>query len=60
VRLRPDAYCDAVLEAKNQGLPVKLGIEVDYVGSRQSGWLSCSSRTRGTRLGSVHWLDGGG
>jgi len=30
-----DAYCDAVLEAKRQGLPVKLGLEVDYVGGRQ-------------------------
>ena len=30
-----DAYCDAVLEAKRQGLPVKLGLEVDYVGARQ-------------------------
>ena len=27
-----DAYVDAVLEAKRQGLPVKLGLEVDYVG----------------------------
>ena len=30
-----DAYCDAVLEAKRRGLPVKLGLEVDYVGARQ-------------------------
>src|SRR5437764_3269112 len=30
-----DAYVDAVLEAKLQGMPVKLGLEVDYVGDRQ-------------------------
>jgi histidinol-phosphatase (PHP family) len=30
-----EAYCDAVLEAKRRGLPVKLGLEVDYVGARQ-------------------------
>lgn len=28
------AYCEAVLEAKRRGLPVKLGIEVDWVPSR--------------------------
>jgi histidinol-phosphatase (PHP family) len=30
-----DEYCDAVLEARRRGLPVKLGLEVDYVGERQ-------------------------
>jgi histidinol-phosphatase (PHP family) len=30
-----DTYCDAVLEAKRQGLPVKLGLEVDFVRDRQ-------------------------
>jgi histidinol-phosphatase (PHP family) len=30
-----DDYCDAVLEAKRRGLPVKLGLEVDYVAERQ-------------------------
>ena len=30
-----EAYCEAVLEAKRRGLPVKLGLEVDYVGARQ-------------------------
>ncbi|HLY93904.1 MAG TPA: PHP domain-containing protein, partial [Gaiellaceae bacterium] len=29
-----DAYVDAVLEAKRRGLPVKLGIEVDWMGER--------------------------
>jgi histidinol-phosphatase (PHP family) len=54
-----DAYCDAVVEAKRQGMPVKLGIEVDYIPGRE----------RETRdilepypwdfvLGSVHWIEG--
>ena len=30
-----DAYCNAVVEAKRMGLPVKLGLEVDFVGERQ-------------------------
>ena len=30
-----DAYCDVILEAKRRGLPVKLGLELDYVGERQ-------------------------
>ena len=30
-----DRYCDTILDAKRQGLPVKLGLEVDYVGDRQ-------------------------
>jgi histidinol-phosphatase (PHP family) len=31
-----DAYVGAVLEGKSQGLPVKLGLEVDFVGERQA------------------------
>jgi histidinol-phosphatase (PHP family) len=30
-----DTYVDAVLEAKRRGLPVKLGLEVDYVPGRE-------------------------
>jgi histidinol-phosphatase (PHP family) len=30
-----DVYVDAVLEAKRRGLPVKLGLEVDYVPGRE-------------------------
>ena len=30
-----DAYCDALVEAKSRGLPVKLGLEVDYVRGRE-------------------------
>ena len=54
-----DAYCDAVLGAKREGLPVKLGLEVDYVGERQER-LSELLRAYpwDYLLGSVHWLDG--
>ncbi len=31
-----DSYTGAVLEGKSRGLPVKLGLEVDFVGERQS------------------------
>jgi histidinol-phosphatase (PHP family) len=30
-----DPYVDAILEAKRQGMPVKLGLEVDYVSGRE-------------------------
>jgi histidinol-phosphatase (PHP family) len=54
-----ETYVDAVLEAKRQGLPVKLGIEVD--------WFPPSDEILAEVLepypwdyvlGSVHWLDG--
>lgn len=54
-----DRYVDAVLEAKRQGLPVKLGLEVDYVGAAQdelAGMLE--PYPWDYLLGSVHWLDG--
>ena len=53
-----DAYCDVILEAKRRGLPVKLGLELDYVGERQE---RLSELVGGypwdILLGSVHWLD---
>lgn len=53
-----DAYCDVIVEAKNRGLPVKLGLEVDYVGERQA---RLQELLRGypwdILLGSVHWID---
>jgi histidinol-phosphatase (PHP family) len=54
-----DAYVDAVLEAKRRGLPVKLGLEVDYVGERQDE-LAAILRPYpwDYLLGSVHWIDG--
>jgi histidinol-phosphatase (PHP family) len=53
-----DEYCEAVLEAKRGGLPVKLGIEVDYVGDRQERLTELlEPYPWDFRLGSVHWLD---
>jgi histidinol-phosphatase (PHP family) len=53
-----DVYCDAVLEAKHRGLPVKLGLEVDYVGDRQRRLADLiDSYPWDFLLGSVHWLD---
>ncbi len=54
-----DAYVEAVLEAKRQGLPVKLGLEVDYVGPRQDELAAVlEPYPWDYLLGSVHWLDG--
>jgi histidinol-phosphatase (PHP family) len=54
-----DAYVDAVSEAKRRGLPVKLGLELDW-------WPPHNARLAEILadypwdfiLGSVHWLDG--
>jgi histidinol-phosphatase (PHP family) len=54
-----DVYVDAVLEAKRQGLPVKLGLEVDYVGGgeRQDELAAIlDPYPWDYLLGSVHWL----
>jgi histidinol-phosphatase (PHP family) len=54
-----DDYCDAVLEAKRHGLPVKLGLEVDYVGEHQARLAELlQPYPFDYLLGSVHWLDG--
>jgi histidinol-phosphatase (PHP family) len=54
-----DAYVEAVSEAKRQDLPVKLGLEVDYVGGRQDELASILERYPWDfLLGSVHWVDG--
>ena len=54
-----DTYCDAVVAAKRQGLPVKLGLEVDYVGPRQDELAAAlEPYPWDYLLGSVHWLDG--
>ena len=56
-----DAYCEAVLAAKGRGLPVKLGLEVDYVGERQARLAELlEPYPWDYLLGSVHWLDGEG
>ena len=54
-----DEYCGAVVEAKRQGLPVKLGLEVDYVPDRQERLSELlSPYPWDYLLGSVHWLGG--
>jgi histidinol-phosphatase (PHP family) len=54
-----DQYVDAVVEAKRQGLPVKLGLEIDYVGERQDELAEgLEPYPWDYLLGSVHWLDG--
>jgi histidinol-phosphatase (PHP family) len=54
-----DTYVAAVLEAKRQGLPVKLGLEVDYVGGRQDELAAVlEPYPWDYLLGSVHWIDG--
>ena len=54
-----DAYVDAVVEAKRRGLPVKLGLEVDYVGERQAELAAIlEPYPWDYLLGSVHWIDG--
>jgi histidinol-phosphatase (PHP family) len=54
-----DAYVDAVVEAKRRGLPVKLGLEVDYAGGRQDELDAIlKPYAWDYLLGSVHWIDG--
>jgi histidinol-phosphatase (PHP family) len=56
-----DAYCDAVLEAKRRGLPVKLGLEVDYVAEREEEIRALLEPYPWDYLiGSVHFIDGHG
>lgn len=52
-----DAYVDAVLEAKSAGLPVVLGLEVDYYRGRMDTVAELlSGYPFDVLLGSVHWL----
>ena len=54
-----ETYVDAVVEAKRQGLPVKLGLEVDWVGERQDELAAVlDPYPWDYLLGSVHWIDG--
>jgi histidinol-phosphatase (PHP family) len=54
-----DAYVGVILEAKHQSLPVKLGLEVDYVGPRQDELAALlDPYPWDYLLGSVHWIDG--
>jgi histidinol-phosphatase (PHP family) len=52
-------YCDAVLEAKRRGLPVKLGLEVDWVPERADELAALLEPYPWDYLvGSVHWIGG--
>jgi histidinol-phosphatase (PHP family) len=54
-----DTYCDAVIEAKRRGLPVKLGLEVDYVpGKERETRDMLEPYPWDFLLGSVHSLEG--
>ena len=54
-----ETYVDAIVEAKRQGLPVKLGLEVDWVGERQHELAAVlDPYPWDYLLGSVHWIDG--
>ena len=53
-----DDYCDAVVEAKRRGLPVKLGLEVDWVPARADELAAIlEPYPWDVLLGSVHWID---
>ena len=54
-----DAYCDAILEGKRRGLPVKLGLEVDWLPGRADELAALlEPYPWDYLLGSVHWIDG--
>jgi histidinol-phosphatase (PHP family) len=56
-----DCYCDAVIEAKRRGLPVKLGLEVDYVrGQEEETRELLAPYPWDYLIGSVHFIDGHG
>jgi histidinol-phosphatase (PHP family) len=54
-----DDYVAAVAEAKRRGLPVKLGLEVDWIGERADELAEIlASYPFDYLLGSLHWLEG--
>ena len=54
-----DRYCDAVVEAKARGLPVKLGLEVDWVPGRAKELRAVLEEYPWDfLLGSIHFVDG--
>jgi histidinol-phosphatase (PHP family) len=56
-----EPYVEAVVGAKERGLPVKLGLEVDYVRGREEETRSVLARYPWDYLlGSVHFIDGRG
>jgi histidinol-phosphatase (PHP family) len=56
-----DAYVDAIMQAREHGLPVKLGLEVDYAPGREEETRALlAPYPWDYLLGSVHWIDGFG
>jgi histidinol-phosphatase (PHP family) len=54
-----ERYVDAIVEAKRRGLPVKLGLEVDYVPGREEETRDLlAPYPWDYLLGSIHFLDG--
>jgi histidinol-phosphatase (PHP family) len=54
-----DAYCDAILEARRAGAPVKLALEVDWVPQHADELAEVlAAYPWDYVLGSVHWIDG--
>jgi histidinol-phosphatase (PHP family) len=54
-----EPYVDAVVEAKRRGLPIKLGIEVDYEPGREEETAQALAPYPWDYvLGSIHFLDG--
>ena len=54
-----DRYVDAILQARDRGLPVKLGLEVDYVPGREDETRAIlDPYPWDFLLGSVHFIDG--
>jgi histidinol-phosphatase (PHP family) len=54
-----DRYCEVIGEAKRQGLPVKLGLEVDWVPERADDIANAlAPYPWDYLLGSVHWIGG--
>jgi histidinol-phosphatase (PHP family) len=54
-----EPYVDAVVEAKHRGMPVKLGIEVDYEPGREEETAAALAPYPWDYvLGSIHFLDG--
>ena len=52
-------YCDALVEARGGGLPVLVGIEMDWLPDRRDEIAAVlSARPFDIVLGSVHWLEG--
>ena len=54
-----EPYVDAVVQARERGLPVKLGLEVDYVPGREDETRALlAPYPWDYLLGSVHFIDG--